>query len=569
MATLRARAVGLALLSVACLAWREQDPRAEVHRLVDVGQYADAERMARAGGAPFAVMLGNVLVIRGHLAEAESTFVRAIAARAPDRLSAEVALAELAERRGDHATATSKARSIVSAYNSASAPSNNDHVAAGHAYMLLMAGDASAARRALAAFDAATSADSNNLEAQRRTGDLFLQRHGNEDARQSYQAVLRRAPNDARAILGMAFVDDFEGKGTALATVRRSLAINPTLSEALALSSRLHLESEQYDSALAYAHRALASDTSSLQGWALLGATAFLTGDSATFQQARRSATALQPRPTDFYAELAEASIRNRRYANANVLAQQAVVYDSASVRALTVLGTNQLRLGQMTEGQATLDRAFKLDASDARNKNTLDLLDAMKSYRTIDSGRFRIVAPPKEAELLALYIVPLLERAFDSLAVRYAYRPPTPVRLEFFERSADFSVRTLGAVGLGALGVSFGSLLAMDAPSARDRGTFNWGSTAWHELTHAFTLGASDHRVPRWLSEGMSVLEERRANPGWGASATVSFVSALGRNALRPMSQLNEGFLHPRFPEETQFAYYQASLFCEMLEQT
>lgn len=34
-------------------------------------------------------------------------------------------------------------------------------------------------------------------------------------------------------------------------------------------------------------------------------------------------------------------------------------------------------------------------------------------------------------------------------------------------------------------------------------------------------------------------------------------------------MSQLNNGFLHPRFPEETQFAYYQASLFCEMVEQT
>jgi tetratricopeptide (TPR) repeat protein len=32
-------------------------------------------------------------------------------------------------------------------------------------------------------------------------------------------------------------------------------------------------------------------------------------------------------------------------------------------------------------------------------------------------------------------------------------------------------------------------------------------------------------------------------------------------------MSQLNDGFLRPRFPEETQFSYYQASLFCEMVE--
>lgn len=566
---IRKRIVPLALFSVACLAWREQDPRAEVNRLVDAGQYADAERVARAGGPPLSVMLGNVLVIRGKLAEAESIYTRAIAARAPDRLSADVALAELAERRGDHAAASARARSIATAYRNATAPSNSDHVAAGRAFVLLMSGDASAARSALAAFDAATAADSNNFEAQRRTGDLFLARHGNEDARQSYLAVLRRAPNDARAIMGLAFVEDFEGKGTALATIRRSLAINPHLSEALALSARLHLESEQYDSARVYAQRALSSDTASIQAWSILGATAFLLGDSTTFRAARSGATALQPRPAEFFTELAEASIRQRRYMNANALAQQAVALDPTSIRALTVLGTNQLRLGQMAEGQATLDRAFKLDASDARNKNTLDLLDLMKSYRTIDTGRFRIVAPSKEAELLALYIVPLLERAFDSLSVRYGYKPPTPVRIEFFERSADFSVRTLGAVGLGALGVSFGSLLAMDAPSARERGTFNWGSTAWHELTHAFTLGASEHRVPRWLSEGMSVLEERRATPGWGASATVSFVSALGAGMLRPMSELNNGFLHPRFPEETQFAYYQASLFCEMVEQT
>ena len=124
-----------------------------------------------------------------------------------------------------------------------------------------------------------------------------------------------------------------------------------------------------------------------------------------------------------------------------------------------------------------------------------------------------------------------------------------------------------MGLAGLGALGVSFGSLLAMDTPNAREKGQFNWGSTAWHELTHAFTLGASDHRVPRWLSEGLSVLEERRVGRGWGADATVSYVIAMANGKLRPISQLSDGFLRPRFPEETQFSYYQASLFCEMVE--
>ena len=136
-------------------------------------------------------------------------------------------------------------------------------------------------------------------------------------------------------------------------------------------------------------------------------------------------------------------------------------------------------------------------------------------------SPRFRFVIEGKESELLATYLSELAEAAYDSLAARYQYSPPTPIRLEVYRSHADFSVRTVGLAGLGALGVSFGTTLAMDSPAARDAGEFNWGSTFWHELAHTFTLGASEHRVPRWLSEGLSVLEERRARLGWGADVS------------------------------------------------
>ena len=474
--------------------------------------------------------------------------------------------AEAAARRGDRREATRLASIIVSEYARTGSRISAEHVIAGRAYVLLSSGDASAARAALAAFDAG-AADSSNLDATRRTGNLFLEKYNAPDARLSYESVLKRAPDDAEALLGLAQVEEFEGKPTALATARRALAANPRLVGALAFVARMQLEAEQWDSARVSARRALAVDSSSVAAWSVLGAIGWLSGDSATFRTARDAATALQPKPSEFFAELAEAAVRTRRYAEAVRLAEQAVAYDSQSVRALGVLGTNQLRTGKMAAGQATLDRAFALDAFNVWHKNTLDLLDKLKSFRTLRQGRFEVVAPAEEADLLALYIVPLLERAFDSLQVRYGFAPPTPVRLEFYRFHADFSVRSVGLTGLGALGVSFGSLLAMDTPSARDRGAFNWGSTAWHELTHAFTLGASAHRVPRWLSEGMSVLEERRAQRGWGADASVQYLAALNAGVLRPISQLNEGFLRPRFPDEIGFSYYQASLFCEMVE--
>ncbi len=548
-----------------------QDTRVEARRLADIGQYDDAERVARAGGLASTVVLGDILTARGKRLAADSAYTRASNARTPDHALAEAALAEFADARGDHVEASRRAREIISAYDGVtgnSSRSSDQHAAAGRAYVVLMSGDAPAARRALAAFDAAAAADSTNLDALRRAGDLFLEKYNAPDARTSYETVLRRAPHDARALLGIARIEDFEGKGTALATVRRSLTSNPALTDALVLVARMQLDAEMYDSASVFARRALAIDSASMPGWSLLGATAWLTGDSITFTQARAAAMRLQARPSDFYTELAEAAVRQRRYADAIGLAQQAVTFDSSSVRALGVLGTNQLRVGSMREGRQALDRAFALDPFNLWHKNTLDLLDKLRGFRTIDQGVFRVVAPAEEAEVLSMYIIPLLQQAFDSLAIRYAYTPPTPVRLEFYRQHADFSVRSVGLTGLGALGVSFGSLLAMDTPSARDLGAFNWGSTAWHELTHAFTLGASAHRVPRWLSEGMSVLEERRTKRGWGAEATLPYISALGSHTLRPMSQLNDGFLRPRFPEETMFSYYQASLFCEMVEE-
>lgn len=491
------------------------------------------------------------------------------AAQTPSRWNAEIVQAETASDRGLRAEASTIARRIVAAYERDGARNSADHLAAGRAYVLLGTGNAAAVRSALAAFDRAVALDATNTEAQRRTGALFLEKYNAPEARASYEAVLKTVPTDATALLGLAKVEEFEGKGSPMTTVRRGLTASPRHAPSLAYLARLHLDAEAFDSTRAAARLAVTADSTSMDAWSVLGALAWITGDSASYRDALRAATNLQPAPSAFYVQLAESAVRQRRYEEAVQLAQQAVRLDSLSVQALGVLGTTQLRIGQMDSGRAAIERAFALDPFNLWHKNTLDLLDKMRGFRTIDQGRFRVVAPTEEADLLALYIVPLLERAYDSLAVRYGYRPPTPVRLEFYRQHADFSVRTVGLTGLGALGVSFGSLLAMDTPSARERGTFNWGSTAWHELTHAFTLGASAHRVPRWLSEGMSVHEERRANVGWGARTTLPWMLAYSQGRVRPISQLNDGFMRPRYAEETSFSYYQASLFCEWVETT
>jgi tetratricopeptide (TPR) repeat protein len=88
-----------------------------------------------------------------------------------------------------------------------------------------------------------------------------------------------------------------------------------------------------------------------------------------------------------------------------------------------------------------------------------------------------------------------------------------------------------------------------------------------WHELAHTFTLGMTDNRVPRWLSEGLSVYEEHHAKAGWGFNVTPEFLAAFKAGKLVPVSRMNDGFMHPAYPEQVQFSYYQASLVCELID--
>lgn len=545
----------------------EQDRRG-ILSLAETGQLDNAERAARAGGSAFTTTLGDVLVLRGKLAAAESAYTSAIASDAPLRHVASVGLAELQARRGDLRSAWQLAEEIAAQYQRAGQSwTSDEQVAAGRAYVLLGTRDARSARQALGAFDAAWASDPTLFDARVRAGELLLDKYNAPDAKSSFADVLATNKTHAGALLGMALVQDFEGDGTAMATLRKSLEANPALTAAHVMLARLHLEAEAYDSALVATDRALQVDSSAMDAWATRGAVAWLTGDTDIYEQAQRAAERLHPRPADFFATMAASAVRHRRYDDGVRWAERAVALDSTSVRALGVLGTNQLRTGAMEAGRASLERAFAIDPFNLWHKNTLDLLDAMNGFTVVDRGRFRLVVSPEDALLMELYLLPMLEQAYDSLASRYGWQPSRAVRFEIFREHADFSVRSVGLAGLGALGVSFGDVLAMDAPSAREPGTFNWGSTAWHELAHTFTLGASAHRVPRWLSEGLSVLEERRARDGWGAHATVEFLAAYKADRLRPVSQLNDGFVRPRYPAEVQYSYYLASLVSEMIE--
>ena len=104
----------------------------------------------------------------------------------------------------------------------------------------------------------------------------------------------------------------------------------------------------------------------------------------------------------------------------------------------------------------------------------------------------------------------------------KYKYTLPGPVQLEAYPNHDDFIVRTLGLPGQGGLlGVTFGQVVAMDSPTAREPGSFHWGSTLWHELSHVYVLSMTHHLVPRWFTEGLAVHEETAVEADWGDRLT------------------------------------------------
>jgi tetratricopeptide (TPR) repeat protein len=543
--------------------------RNHVRALSERGRYDDAEALARRYGGPeLLVPLGDLLRTRGRLAQAESVYVLAAAQRATDSLTATLRLGELRLERGDRTGAARTFNRFIDIYNSrGSRLTSTELLAVARAVRFLGAGDPQLFKDALRAYDAAIAADSGNVDARVELGEMFLEKYNGPDARQMFAGVLRENPSQPRALVGMARVLAFDGAPGADSLVKRSLAVNARLVDAQLMVARQRLDGEDYVEAEREATRALETDPGSPPAHALIAASRYMRNDRKGFDDASRRALERDPRSVVLHTTLAEVATRNRRYEDALDFSRRAVVQDSASSLARGALGLNALRIGQFDTARVHLERAFKRDPYHVWIKNTLDLLDTFGEYRETKTDRFHLIIHGREAALLSPYLIELLDEGFQKMSARYGYEPPTPIRLEIYRSHGDFSVRTVGLPGLGALGVSFGSVLAMHSPSARKVGEYNWGSTVWHELAHAFTLGMTDHRVPRWLSEGISVLEERRARPGWGADTPIGFLAAFARGRMPPVSRMNDAFTQPDFPEQTVLAYYQASLVCEMIE--
>ena len=545
---------------------------ASVRALERIGKYEEAEAAGRkggatAGGSAMANTLGVVLLDRGKIIAAESAFVRGATGHAPDSLTALVNLAQLHFNRGERERAMKEFDRFIDIYNgSAGVLTSEEMTAVGIACRYLGLDNPELFKDALKAFDRAIAIDGTNNDAKIDEGELFLDKYNSADAQTAFAEVLATDSTDPRALLGEAKRRAFDNESGVDSLLTRALAINPNYVEARAQRAQLLMEIEEYAVAEKEAERALSVNPASSEALAVLAAVHYVTGDSRGFEEARQRALALNPSNAGFYVTMSSAASRIRLYAVADSFALMGIAADPKSWDAYGLAGMNQLRLGQIAEGKKSLEASFAGDPYNVWVKNTLDLLDTFKNYDDTTAGKFNTMIEKDESPILSVYLRDLAERAYATFQQHYQFSPAPPIRIEVYRSHADFSVRTVGLAGLGALGVSFGRTLAFDSPAAKDAGPFNWGSTVWHELAHTFTLGLTDQHVPRWLSEGLSVYEEHHARPGWGSNVSVEFIDAFTAGKLVPVSRMNDGFMRPAFPEQVILSYHQASVVCDMI---
>ena len=417
-------------------------------------------------------------------------------------------------------------------------------------------------------FREAVRVDPDNLEVQVLWGELFLEKYNESEARKSFSIVLRQNSNYVPALVGMAKL--LHGNN-AKAILGDALAINEYSVPALLVLAEIAMEDGRFNDALMLLNQILLINSESLKARTLEAAVAFLTDDKKRFEQIRAEVEGSSPVNGSFYTDIAEILGKKYLFKEAVSMARSAIQTDPRDWNGHTILGTNLLRLGEEEEGRAHLEYSFEQDPFNALTLNMLDVLDVLADFETRQSEHFLVRMHESEADILWPYLEPLLDEAWDTLTEKYRFSPQGPILIEIFHKKEDFAVRTIGLPYIGPLlAVCFGNVITMSSPvTFIEKNLANWKEILWHEFVHVITLQMTNNRIPRWLSEGISVYEEHQGRPEWGRKQELDLVRAIEEKRLFPMKGLNEGFTKAKSVEDLNFAYYQSSLVVEHIVET
>jgi tetratricopeptide (TPR) repeat protein len=361
----------------------------------------------------------------------------------------------------------------------------------------------------------------------------------------------------------MVSADGFDGKAKDYAI--QALVLDPKMVEANEFAANLALENADTEAAVSQADEALKLSADALDAMAIHAAVELLADRSPDvwLDKIRK----INPGYGEGYALVAHHLELNYRFDDAIVYYRKAIEADPRLWSAHSQLGVSLMRMGQEDEPFKQLEMSYNNGYRDAETVNSLRLLDSYKNFVTYQENGTILKLRKSEADLLHPYFAAELQRILTAYDKKYKMKLTGPVQVEVYPDHEDFAVRTMGMPGLGALGVTFGQVVAMDSPSARRPGDFNWGSTLWHEMSHVYILSATKGRVPRWFTEGLAVHEETQVSPEWGDRVSPEILIAIRDKKLLPVAKLDRGFIFPEYPAQVVVSYFEAGSICDFIK--
>ncbi len=416
-------------------------------------------------------------------------------------------------------------------------------------------------------YDSAIKAKPELVDAYLATAELSLGKSDNALA----ASTLAKAPPEAarladfHCLLARALLDDDRPKASEELTA--ALKINPNHVDSLLLQADIRVDNEDYDEASKLLTLVLDTNPVEPRAWAYRAVLAHLRNDPSGEAQARTEALAHRPKNPEVDHIIGRELSRKYRFAEGSAYQRRALSIDPEYNPAQVQLCQDWLRLGDEDEGWKLADALFAADAYNVLAFNLVTLRDRLREFQTLEGEGLLIRMDPTEAKLYGPRVLAFLANARTTLGAKYGVKVDEPVTVEIFPAKKEFAVRTFGLPGAeGFLGVCFGKVITANSPASQGDHPTNWESVLWHEYCHAVTLGKTRNKMPRWLSEGISVYEEGQANPAWRSSTDPRFRAMLLGAELTPMSKLSSAFLAPKSGLSLQFAYHESAMAVEFL---
>ncbi len=559
-----------ALAVLAAAPWARAADLAEVQRGLLAGNHAAVIKQAKAelgdgnATADWTLLLVRALLETGRYAEAD-TAVKEAMLRDARSIRLRWAAREVALANGRREEAAQLVQDIVRAVRDSQwmyrAPA--DLVVFGRTAILLGFDPKEVLERL---FATAQKADPKLRDVYLARGELALQKHDNALAARAFEEGLKVLPEDPDLLSGRARAYENGSREEANKSLQAALRINPKHVPSLLQLVDNHIDGEAYDEANEAIETILEVNPVQPEAWAYRAVIAHLRHDLVGEKFAREKALAAWPRNPRVDSLIGEKLSAKYRFAEGAAAQRRAQEFDPDYLPAKARLASDLLRLGQEAEGWALAKEVHEKDEYDVEAFNLVTLRETMNKYAELTTDDFVIRMAAPEVAVYGPRVLALLRRASDTLVKKYGVELARPTYIEIFADERDFAVRTFGLPDVaGFLGVCFGRVVTANSPASRSSPT-NWEAVLWHEFCHVVTLQMTKNKMPRWLSEGISVYEERLADPSWGMRIDPKYREMILGEDLVPVGKLSAAFLAPKTPRHLQFAYLQSSLVVEFI---